>query len=323
MRRFVSVLIVVSACAGFCFAQQSKVEPQTARQALMEMFFSKTPGTFVKHLPMVTRTALEKSGALTSLQQYSLMMSQLQTDNQNLQTFDTGSVLLRADNPKTGENVEITVENDNLHGDQDDIELTFHVHKNGADQRAPFMPRMTFTMKQESQIWKLNEISVTIRVPLADPELLKAITEKMTAPPAVTHTTFMPQSQTSVQLAGSDEIVLGAMRTILTAETTYSNTYPDVGYTCSLSSLDGFGGGEPNPHQAMLINSGLASGRRFGFVFTLTECSAAPARSFRLTAVPNTATFGRKAYCADQSGVIRSSNDGSAATCIANGTPVQ
>jgi hypothetical protein len=57
------------------------------------------------------------------------------------------------------------------------------------------------------------------------------------------------------------------MRTVLRAEITYASSYPTVGYTCTLSSLDGFGGGEPNGHQAMLINSGLASGKRHGFVF--------------------------------------------------------
>jgi len=51
---FVVLLIGLSA------AQQPA--PQTARQALLEMFFSKTPGTFEKHLPQATRTALPKAG---------------------------------------------------------------------------------------------------------------------------------------------------------------------------------------------------------------------------------------------------------------------
>ncbi|HXX01442.1 MAG TPA: hypothetical protein VEJ00_09535, partial [Candidatus Acidoferrales bacterium] len=77
-----------------------------------------------------------------------------------------------------------------------------------------------------------------------------------------------------------------------------------------------------NEHQAMLINSGLASGKRYGFVFTLSECSGRPATGFHLTASPNANTYGRKAFCADQSKVIRSSDDGNAATCLASGTPV-
>jgi type IV pilus assembly protein PilA len=334
MRRFVVYLVVATLWAGSSWAGTiagaPQAAPQTARQALIEMFFSKTPGTLIKHLPVVTRAALEKSGALASLQQYSTMATQLQTQGQNVQTFETGSVLLSGENPKTGDKVEITVENDALRGDQDDIEVSFQTYKNGAAQKTPFMPEITFSMKQEAEIWKLNEISVTIHLPLADPDFLKAITEKITprtgsSAAATTGATgtFVPRSEVSVQAGGGDAMVVAAMRTILTAEITYASSYPTVGYSCTLSDLDGFGGGSPNEHQAMLINSGLASGRRYGFVFTLSGCGRTPANSFHLTAAPNGNSYGRKSFCADQSGVIRSSSDGNPATCMASGKPVQ
>ena len=326
MRRVVCVL-AVAAVWSVALSAQEVPAPQTARQALLEMFFSKTSGTFARHLPAVTLAALEKSGALANLQQYSLLASQLQTQGTNFQTFETGSVLLSGEDPKTRQKVEVTVENDALRGEQDDIELSFQTYKNGEAQRTPFMPRMTFTMKQEARIWKLNEISVTIRLPLADPDLLKAMTENMKpregANLSVTPVSDTPHTQSVTSTAGNDAQVLAAMRTILTAEITYASSYPRVGFTCTLSDLDGFGGGEPNEHQAMLINSGLASGKKFGFVFTLTGCGGAPATGFRLSAVPNANTFGRKAFCADQSGTIRSSDDRNAATCSASGTQVR
>jgi hypothetical protein len=286
------------------------------------MFFSKTPGTLVKHLPGATLAALDKSGAMASVQSYSLLASQFQTQGTNYQTFETGSVLLSGEDPKTGQKVEIIVENDALRSDQDDIELSFQTYKNGQAQRTPFLPRMTFSMKQEAHVWKLNEISVTIRLPLADPDLLKAFTDKMKASQS-TSTSATARPAVTTTPSGTDSQVIAAMRTILTAETTYATNYPRVGFTCSLSDLDGFGGGEPNEHQAMLINSGLASGKRYGFVFALSECGGGSAASFRLSAAPNANTFGRKAFCADQSGVIRSSEDGNPATCFASGTPVQ
>ena len=338
MRKIIGSLAAAILLATTSLAQTSAA-PQTARQALMEMFFSKTPGTFLKHLPAATKTALEKSGALTTLQQYSLMASQLPTQGQNVQTYETGSVMLAGHDPKTGEKFEITVENDALRGDEDDIALSFQVYKNGQVQRTPFMPQMIFTMKKEAQLWTLNEVSVTIHVPLADPDFLKAFTEKMQSPAvtqttlgaggesmqsqSVTRTTFPYHSETPSQPAGSDAMVIAAMRSILAAEVTYAATYSTVGFTCTLSSLDGFGGGQPNERQAMLINSGLASGKKYGFAFTLSECSAAPATSFHLAAAPNGNYYGRKAFCADQSGVIRSSDDGNPATCFASGTPVQ
>src|SRR5579863_6453068 len=320
MKRVVRPLAVVILLSSALVAQQRS--PQTARQALLEMFFSKTPGTFVKHLPMVTRTALEKSGAMANLQQYSLMANQFQSEGQNLETFDTGSMLLSAQNPKTGQKFEVTVEKDVLRGDQDDIELSFQMYKNGETERIPFLPRMTFSMKQEAQVWKLNEISVTVHVPLTDPDLLKAISEKMT-PQAHANGGFSPPRPAPVSSTGNDAQVLTAMRTILTAEATYANSYPTVGFTCTLSNLDGFGSSERNERQAMLIDSGLASGKRYGFVFTLSGCGANPATSYHLTAAPNAYTYGRKAFCADQSGVIRSSEDGNPATCLASGMPVQ
>lgn len=186
------------------------------------------------------------------------------------------------------------------------------------------MPQMIFSMKQEAQIWKLNEISVTIHLPLADPDFLKAITDKVKPTAATTtSTTFVPQPQVAVTTAGSDAMVTSAMRSILSAEVTYATTYPMVGFTCTLSDLEGFGGGERNEHQAMVINSGLASGKKYGFVFTLSGCGASPDASFHLSAAPSTNVVGRKAFCADQSGVIRSSDDGNPANCFARGNPVQ
>lgn len=334
MRTMVRILAVLVCSATRLMAEQS-APSQTARQALLEMFFSKTPGTLVKHLPAATLAALEKSGAMASLQQYSLLAAQFQTQGQTFQTFEAGPVLLSGTDAKTAQKYEVTAESDRLHGDQDDIEVSFRTYKDGQVQHVAFMPRITFSMKQESQGWTLNEIAVTIRLPLADPDFLKTIMEKakpqttpnmtLNSQPQIAgaNVTSSPRSQNSMSASGSDSQVLAAMRTILTAETTYAATYPRVGYTCTLSDLDGFGGGEPNEHQAMLINSGLAGGKRYGFVFSLSGCGGAPSTSFHLSGTPNAITSGRKTFCADQSGAIRSSMTGDAEACFAHGTEAQ
>lgn len=335
MRKVIVCLSLLTLWANHSWAQQSSASPQTARQALMEMLFSKTKGTFWEHLPEVTRTAIEKSGALTAFHQYSAMMSQVQTQAQNIQTFETGPVMLAGKDPKTGNKFEMVVERDSPRGEQDDIEVSFRTYKDGQAQRTPFMPIVTFAMKKEAQLWTLNEISVTIHLPLADPDLLKAITEKMQMKPEI-HSqpgfTSSPSTQTASpvmtasQVVGSEaseRLVVNAIHTIVTAEVTYANTYPNVGYTCTLSSLDGFGGGEPGPQQAMLISSGLASGRKYGYVFKLSGCLATPATKFFLTAAPSEPGSGGKAFCADQSGVVRSSEDGKAESCLASGSPIR
>lgn len=322
MRKLLFLLTLVVVCAAASWAQQTAASaPQSARQALLEMLFSKTPGTFAKHLPAITRAALDKSGATANLQQLSLLMSQMQTQGQDFQTFEAGSMLLSIENLKTRQKIEINVENDTLRADQDDIEVSFHVYKDGQAQHTPYMPQMTFSMKKEAQLWTLNEISLTVHVPLADPDLLKAFTENLAAQ-SHSQTAFTPHSEAPAQFAGSDTQVLAAIRMILTAEATYAATYRTVGYTCTLSNLDGFGGGEPNEHQAMLISSGLASGKKYGFVFSLSECAGTPATNFRLIATPNANAFGRKTFCSDQTGVIRSSEDKDPAACMA-ASPIQ
>jgi hypothetical protein len=67
---------------------------------------------------------------------------------------------------------------------------------------------MTFAMKTESGVWKLNEILVTVRLPLADPDFLKSITEGIKSQAAAT--AVRPQSQASTTTFGADESVLAA-----------------------------------------------------------------------------------------------------------------
>jgi len=302
---------------------------QTARQALLEMFFSKQPGSLVEHLPAATRATLEQSGVLGSLQQYSLLASHMQAQNNSLQTFDSGQILLTTLNPQTGQKVDVVVEDDRLRGDQDNIELSFQTYKDGKPQKSAFMPHLTFSMKTEAGVWKLREISLTIHLPLDDPELLKSFAAGIKAHAMAAHPSMsasnvtFTQNQMPTRPFANDSGVSSAMRTILTAETTYAATYPNVGYTCTLSDLDGFGSDQPNEHQAMLINSGLASGKWHGYEIKLAGCAGAPATNFRLTAAPIGESYGRRAFCADQSGAIRSSGDGNTATCEQNGTPAQ
>ncbi len=325
MRKFAAVILsLILSSASLSAKSTTQEAPQTARQALMEMFFSKESGTFLKHLPAATRATLEKSGALTTVQQYSGLAGQFQTQGKSFQTFQTGAVMLATEDPKTGQKVEIVVDNDSLQGDQDNIELSFRTYKDNQVQKTAFMPRVVFSMKMESGLWTLNDIAITINLPLADPDLLKRISDGMKARAAVASPQIHMQGMGQIPATtfGSDANTLAAVRMILAAETTYAATYPAVGYTCALSDLDGFGAAETNEHQAMLISSGLASGKHQGYHFSLSGCTGTPAASFRLTAAPIGNSYGRRAFCSDQSGAIRSSADGGVATCLSNGTPV-
>lgn len=334
MRRVLAVLILVCATLSAADAQRA---PQNARQALVDMFFGK-PGSMERHLPEATRAALREAGAggPSLLQQFSMLTSQMNTPQTRIQSFETGSTLLVVEDSRALTKFEAIVEKDDLRGDEDEIGITFRAYKNGQQENSPILPLLTFLMKQEKNVWRLNEISVTVRVPLADPELLKTLVAGAKARTAlsgpVSGVAVSPSSSpdssswsASPVLApnpANEASAIASMHTILTAEVTYASAYPRTGFTCSLSDLDGFGQGTPNEHQAMLIESRLASGKKHGYVFVISSCETSPNAHFVLTAVPAAQTSGR-AFCATESGAIRSSENGQAASCVSRGTPVQ
>jgi type IV pilus assembly protein PilA len=128
--------------------------------------------------------------------------------------------------------------------------------------------------------------------------------------------------QTPKPVVDEDAAVVKAMRIIVHAEIIYFSTFPQVGFTCSLSDLGG-SGVQPSERHAVLISGDLADGKRNGFVYRLSGCSRTPAINFRVSATAEAEGSGRRAFCADESGTIRYSADGNPATCFASGTRAQ
>jgi len=304
--------------------------PQTARQALLEMFFSKTPGTFEKHLPRATRAALPKAGTTSGmpfLTGLSMLSGQMAARGQELQTFEVGPTLLLIDDPQAHSKFEITVERDDLRSDEDEIDLSFHGSKNGETQTAGAKFGLTFIMKQEAGIWRLNEVSVTAGVSLTDPEFLKTLSSKLRpgiseGPQGSPATSIDPNAM--MMIAANESAAVGAVRTYLTAEISYNAIFPAHGFTCTLSDLGGMGsGGGMTEHQAMLIDPRLASGKKNGYVFSLSGCDGPPASRFSIAAEPANPAAGTRAFCSDESHVIRFSADGKADSCLTMGKPLQ
>jgi len=300
--------------------------PQTARQALIEMFLSPTPGTLEKHLPEVTRAAIRKAqngstaGMLTS---FAVLTSTMQARGQQLQAFDTGSTLVSFEDTRQHTKLEVIVERDDLQADEDQIEISFRASKDGESQTAGMQPRLVFTMKQEDGVWRLNQITVTLNVSLTDPALLKAITTPVRPALASDATQAAPITNWSATRAGNEASAVSALRTLMIAQTSYATLYPSRGYTCTLSDLGGMGGADRNEHQAMLIDPRLASGKKNDYRFALSGCDGTPASRFSVTAVPLQSGVGMRTFCSDQSGVIRSSSDPNPASCLSAGQPLQ
>ena len=66
-----------------------------------------------------------------------MLTSQFHSTGNQLETFETGPVLLASDDPKTGQKVEVIVESDSQQGEDDNIELTFRTYK---DKRLRGLP---------------------------------------------------------------------------------------------------------------------------------------------------------------------------------------
>ncbi len=116
------------------------------------------------------------------------------------------------------------------------------------------------------------------------------------------------------RMAANESSAVAAVRTVNIAESVYSQSHPAAGYTCALSDLE-------------QVDSTLRSGRKSGYVFELTGCSAGAEGtgnvSYRVVAYPAAANqTGVRAFCSDESNVIRVDSSGSAQGCMASGSPL-
>ena len=111
---------------------------------------------------------------------------------------------------------------------------------------------------------------------------------------------------------GYVDSAIGSVRTLVAAEKKYAETHPDVGYTCSISSL---------PSDEFKMVEQLRNGTRDGYAFEIGGCQvAASARSnakYQLTARP--LFKGMPAFCSDQSGVVKYDENGSGPKCLESG----
>jgi len=302
-------------CCGLAAAQ---TPPQTPRQALLEMLFTGTPEAFNKHLLVATRATLEKAPAESQSQfSFGLALANMARSNGTLQLHDTGPVLLTVEDQKTQQTAVVRVEREQASGNDADLELSFSSFQAGREQTLGISPRLMVHMRQESQLWKLAEIGFSARLRLDDPQFLAGISRAMES------ARQKQQAATTSGDAGmaNETRALGYMRTLNTAEITYRASYPQMGYTCSLADLGG-GAGAPSEHAAGLITAQLASGTAAGYLFRLSGCTGRPAETYRISAVPASGAKVR-AFCSDESGLIRYSEDGSAERCWRQGKPTR
>jgi hypothetical protein len=277
---------------------------QSARQALIEMFMGKGENDFAKHLPEAAHQALIHKGETPETSvvlRISTIGRQMAAQCEPLETFDSGPTILLNEQKDGHQKIEVTVEHDSLMGEEDEIELSVHVYKDGQPQSLPVVPRLIFTLKQEKEIWRLTEVTVAAHAPLTDPDYLQGLRKEQDE-----------ANESSAQMRAG---------IITAAETGFAAKHPESGYTCTLSTLfardpanAGDGGGYFDPGQGNEESN--------GYRFALTGCDGVPALKYRLTAVPVDPDGSVKTFCADESGTLKFVTTGKSTTCFSRGQVV-
>jgi hypothetical protein len=303
-RRTAALLLVVSA-STFLFAQTQApgAPPQTPRQALIEMINGGQAGA-MKHLTVEMQKSLKENGQLAAL-------DQLRATSSDFQVYETGPVLLATTDPKSHEKFEVHVDSDDLSGDTDNIDISFHQFRDGVEQDVPYtamLSQFTVGMKKQENIWRLNEISINIKVPVGDPKLLEKFGNGVPG---------MIGGKIGASASGKPEkprdmAPREAVQMLGMSESMFARTHPEVGFTCILADL-----AKPN---LLNVDPRIFSGEPYrGYKFSLSGCQDKPSGSFHLVAGPVSPAGKAKAFCTDATNNIRSSDDGLGSSCLASG----
>ena len=115
------------------------------------------------------------------------------------------------------------------------------------------------------------------------------------------------------RMAANEASAVGSLRTINTAEVTYATTYPTIGF----AALTALGGTAPctsaTSTSACLLDDVLSAtaATKSGYLFTVTPGTQTPVVTYTSLATPVVVgQSGQRAFCSDQSGVIRNNATG-------------
>jgi len=306
MRPVCSILLLALA-GNLSLSAQSVTPPppQSARQALLEMFFGKGENDFQKHLPEDARQTLIHKGETpetSTILRISTIGRQMTGQSQHFEIFETGPVLLSGV-VNEHEKFEINVDRDSLIGEADEIELSVHYYKDAQLQALPVVPDLIFTLKQEKEIWRLTEITAAAHIPLTDPDYLKGLRKQQ-------------DEETESQAKNRIAAIAGA-------EAGYMGRHPELGFSCSLSTLFAPEPGANPGENGAVYDPGQGNSEWYGYQFTLGGCEGTPPTKFRITAIPADPDEGLKTFCSDESGTVKFLAAGKTSNCFSRGKPVQ
>jgi hypothetical protein len=310
---------------GSAWAMQQPARPkrpQTPRQALIEMIRG-GGATVRRHLTeevqeMINEAAKKKDAP----DQANAMMLKMYTEltsipslggEKDLQTFDSGPVLLSFVQSYDKTKIEVHVDGDDLSGDLDTLQLSIHIFKDGQEQTIPFMPTIIVGLKQQEHIWRLNELGGNARLIVGEPRFFMDMLK------------FRQSEEQDVQPKKAKEeasekperpkVPAPSIVSMLSyAESGYASSNPEAGFTCNLADLVNQGAGFSE-----MLDPQVSTGAYNGYRFSIVGCDGQPASGFHIIAEPLTITSGSQAFCTDPTHNIRVSDDGRGGTCLTAG----
>jgi type IV pilus assembly protein PilA len=123
----------------------------------------------------------------------------------------------------------------------------------------------------------------------------------------------------------NEAATVGRLRSLNIWEQRYTVRNPKEGYTCQFADLASEIRDDDSNGKDALTH--LAQGRFVGYHFEILNCAPNQGRaagSYQITAVPVAiGVTGFRAFCTDQSGVIRYEKNGTAQACLRQGQPLQ
>lgn len=309
--------------------------PQTPREALIEIITG-GPAAWNRHFTVELQQKLAKSlkaekaekaekdgsngfednGGSYEFVVPSPFMSGIILPQKGTKTFKDGPVLLSVQEPNSSEKLEVRVESEDMHGDQEDMQISAHFFRDGQELNIPFLSGITLGMKKQDEIWRLNEIDVSVKLAIGDPKFfddlagLKAPSAKPVNSPA----SASPEKEEMPPMnVGMVVMFLGS------AESAYAQRNPDAGFTCNLLDLVARAKPDDTLPVSELIDPRVASGSYNGYRFSITGCGPKPSETFHIVAEPDHTGPGTAAFCVNSTQVVRSSDDGRGSTCMSSG----
>lgn len=221
---------------------------------------------------------------------------------EHIETFEAGPNILVTEQNNGVERMEVFVEHDTLMGETDEIELSIHYYKNGQQVSLPVVPRLTFSLQEEKDVWRLTEITAAAHIPLTDPDYLRGL-----------------RKQQDESNEGTAQHRLNMMAA---AENAYAAKHPDRGYACTLATLAAQDPNGGSAEGASFYLPGQGNEEWNGYRFTFSGCEGTPVSKYRITAVPVDPDSEMKTFCADESGKTKFVKSGKPSTCFSRGQSV-